>query len=111
MENETHGKRFADIRHRDAKLNAPGAVQREDGFLRPPSILCVEVRSVGVGQHGRPVSYTHLDVYKRQRYIRSGECASAETRARIDRLHRINQFKLQLMPVFPLPPELESRYE
>ena len=51
-------------------------------------------------------TYAELD-----RYIRSGECASAETRARIDRLHRINQFKLQLMPVFPLPPELESRYE
>ncbi len=34
------------------------------------------------------------------RYIRTGEIDDKETKERIDYLHRINQFKLQLMPVF-----------
>ena len=34
----------------------------------------------------------------------------AAIRARIDRLHRINRFKLELMPVYPLPEALFSRY-
>ena len=34
------------------------------------------------------------------RYIRTGEIDDAATKERIDRLHRINQFKLELMPVF-----------
>ncbi len=34
------------------------------------------------------------------RYIRTGEIDDPEVKARIDRLHRINQFKLELMPVF-----------
>ncbi len=38
------------------------------------------------------------------RYIREGICEDEETKARIDRLHKINQFKLQLMPVFPYHP-------
>ena len=40
-------------------------------------------------------TYATLD-----RYIRTGEIDDPETKARIDRLHRINQFKLQLMPAF-----------
>ncbi len=44
-------------------------------------------------------TYAELDTY-----IRTGVMADEEKRARIDRLHRINQFKLQLMPVFE--PEL-----
>ncbi len=40
-------------------------------------------------------TYAELD-----RYIRTGEIDDAEKKARIDRLHRINQFKLELMPVF-----------
>lgn len=47
-------------------------------------------------------SYAVLD-----RYIREGICEDEETKARIDRLHRINQFKLQLMPVFEYQPEKE----
>ena len=39
------------------------------------------------------------------RYIREGVCEDEEIKAKIDRLHRINQFKLQLMPVFPYKPE------
>ncbi len=40
-------------------------------------------------------TYDELD-----RYIRTGEIENAEHKERIDYLHRINQFKLQLMPVF-----------
>lgn len=38
------------------------------------------------------------------RYIREGVCDDPEVKAKIDRMHRINQFKLQLMPVFPYEP-------
>lgn len=40
-------------------------------------------------------TYAELD-----RYIRTGEIEDAEKKAKIDRLHRINLFKLQLMPTF-----------
>lgn len=44
-------------------------------------------------------TYAELD-----RYIRTGEIEDEEKKARIDRLHRINRFKMELMPVFD--PEL-----
>ena len=50
-------------------------------------------------------SYATLD-----RYIRTGVCEDEEIRAKIDRLHRINLFKLQLMPSFQLNPELAMKY-
>ena len=40
-------------------------------------------------------TYAELD-----KYIRSGEIEDVEKKAKIDRLHRINLFKLQLMPSF-----------
>ena len=40
-------------------------------------------------------TYAALD-----RYIRTGEIDDPATKERIDRLHRLNQFKLQLMPAF-----------
>jgi len=40
-------------------------------------------------------TYAELD-----RYIREGVIENEEKKAKIDRLHRINQFKLELMPVF-----------
>ena len=40
-------------------------------------------------------TYAELD-----RYIRTGEIEDEAKKAKIDRLHRINQFKLELMPVF-----------
>ena len=40
-------------------------------------------------------TYAALD-----RYIREGEIDDEETKAKIDRLHRLNLFKLQLMPAF-----------
>ncbi len=40
-------------------------------------------------------TYAELD-----RYIRTGVMEDEEKKTRIDRLHRINQFKLELMPVY-----------
>ena len=40
-------------------------------------------------------TYAELD-----RYIRTGEIEDEEKKAKIDRLHRVNQFKLELMPAF-----------
>lgn len=34
------------------------------------------------------------------KYIRTGVCEDPETKARIDRMHEMNKFKLELMPVF-----------
>lgn len=50
-------------------------------------------------------SYAALD-----RYIRSGEIEDEAAKEKIDRLHRINAFKLELMPVFELDEALKSRY-
>jgi len=38
------------------------------------------------------------------RYIRTGVCEDPDTKARIDRLHQANLFKLRLMPSFPYAP-------
>ena len=73
-----------------------------DEFVEKPPIdgLCGKTDEDNLG-----FTYATLD-----RYIRTGECEDAQTRARIDRLHRMNQFKLQLMPSFPLKEEHFSRY-
>lgn len=39
------------------------------------------------------------------KYIREGICEDPEIKEKIDRMHRMNQFKLELMPVFPYSPE------
>ena len=44
-------------------------------------------------------TYAELD-----RYIREGVIENAEHKARIDRLHKLNLFKLQLMPAFEYEP-------
>lgn len=49
-------------------------------------------------------TYAELD-----RYIRTGEIDDMIKKERIDRLHRINQFKLKLMPSFD--PEIETAAE
>ena len=41
------------------------------------------------------------------RYIREGICEDKEIRDKIDRMHRMNLFKLQLMPAFKYDPEEE----
>lgn len=38
------------------------------------------------------------------RYIREGVCEDEETKKKIDRMHELNKFKLQLMPSFPYKP-------
>lgn len=48
-------------------------------------------------------TYAELD-----RYIRTGEIEDAEHKARIDRLHRLNLFKLQLMPAFEYAGEVRA---
>ena len=45
-------------------------------------------------------SYAVLD-----RYIRTGEIDDAEVKAKIDRLHALNQFKLKYMDCFPYDPK------
>jgi len=45
-------------------------------------------------------TYAMLD-----KYIRTGVCEDEEKKARIDYLHRINKFKLELMQSFPYKPE------
>ena len=47
-------------------------------------------------------TYATLD-----KYIRTGEIENPETKERIDRLHRINKFKLELMPSFN--PDIEVK--
>ncbi len=39
------------------------------------------------------------------KYIRTGVCENAETKARIDRLHVMNEFKLKPIPCFEFQPE------
>ncbi len=72
-------------------------------FVEKPPIdgLCGKTDEDNLG-----FTYATLD-----RYIRTGVCEDENTKARIDRLHRINLFKLELMPVFELDPALASRYE
>ena len=38
------------------------------------------------------------------KYIRTGVCEDEKTKEKIDRMHKANLFKLQLMPVFPYEP-------
>ncbi len=48
-------------------------------------------------------TYAALD-----RYIREGVCEDEEIREKIDRMHKRNLFKLQLMPVFPYGGEIKA---
>jgi len=41
-------------------------------------------------------------------YIRTGEIADAEKKALIDKKHRMNLFKLELMPVFESGIEIKA---
>ncbi len=66
-------------------------------FIEKPPIdgLCGKTDEENLG-----FTYAELD-----RYIRFGEEPTPEKKEKIDRLHRINLFKLQLMEVFPFDPE------
>ena len=73
-----------------------------DEFVEKPPIdgLCGKTDEDNLG-----FTYAVLD-----RYIRTGECADETTRARIDRMHRMNLVKLRPMPRFPHPPEAQTKY-
>lgn len=70
-------------------------------ILGLPRELCYKVPSDGLcgktDEDNLGFTYEVLD-----RYIRTGEIDDKETKARIDRLHNMNLFKLKLMPVFEL---------
>ena len=72
-------------------------------LLGLPSVLVDKVPSDGLcgktDEDNLGFTYAELD-----RYIRSGEMPEGETKERIDRLHRRNLFKLQLMPAFSPDP-------
>ena len=87
------------------------------GDFSPMSLLTVqEVKEIGrvLGLPDELVDKTPIDGLQGKtdednlgftyavldRYIRTGEIDDPATKERIDYLHRINQFKLQLMPVF-----------
>jgi len=68
-------------------------------ILGLPSVLVDKVPIDGLcgktDEDNLGFTYAELD-----RYIRTGEIEDQEKKARIDRFHRINKFKLQLMPSF-----------
>lgn len=68
-----------------------------DMFVEKPPIdgLCGKTDEDNLG-----FTYAVLD-----KYIRTGVCENEETKAKIDRMHKMNLFKLQLMPVFPYEAE------
>ncbi|MED9970920.1 MAG: NAD(+) synthase [Ruminococcus sp.] len=68
-------------------------------LLGLPSVLVDKVPIDGLcgktDEDNLGFTYAELD-----RYIRTGEIEDEEKKAKIDRLHRINRFKLELMPMF-----------
>ena len=68
-------------------------------YLGLPKFLVEKVPSDGLtdrtDEDNLGFTYTVLD-----EYIRTGVCEDADTKAKIDRLHRINEFKLKPIPCF-----------
>ena len=68
-------------------------------LLKLPEVFIEKVPSDGLSgktdEDNLGFTYAELD-----RYIRTGEIDDPVSKERIDRLHRINQFKLELMPSF-----------
>lgn len=73
------------------------ALNLPDIFVDKPPIdgLCGKTDEDNLG-----FTYAVLD-----KYIREGICEDEATKAKIDRMHKNNLFKLQLMPSFPYKPE------
>lgn len=73
-------------------------------YLRLPLDLVEKVPSDGLSdktdEDNLGFTYQVLD-----NYIRTGVCENAETKARIDRLHVMNEFKLKPIPAFDYTPE------
>ena len=76
-------------------------------FLGLPSFLVDKVPIDGLSgktdEENLGFTYAALD-----RYIREGVIDDEEARAKIDRLHRLNLFKLQLMPVFEYDGDIKA---
>ena len=68
-------------------------------FLNLPENLVEKVPSDGLSgktdEDNLGFTYAVLD-----RYIRTGVCENQETKAKIDRLHKLNEFKLKPIPCF-----------
>ncbi len=68
-------------------------------YLNLPEFLVEKVPSDGLSgktdEDNLGFTYAELD-----KYIRTGVCENAETKAKIDRLHKINDFKLKPIPTF-----------
>lgn len=77
-------------------VNEVKAIGRELGL---PDVLIDKVPSDGLtgktDEDNLGFTYDVLD-----KYIRTGEIEDMDAKAKIDRLHRMNQFKLELMPMF-----------
>lgn len=75
-------------------------------YLGLPEDLVEKVPSDGLcgktDEDNLGFTYAALD-----RYIREGICEDEEVKAKIDKKHRQNLFKLQLMPSFPYTPDEE----
>ena len=75
-----------------------------------PDVLVDKVPSDGLcgktDEDNLGFTYAELD-----RYIREGVIENGETKAKIDRLHRINLFKLKLMPSFDPGIEIKIKAE
>ena len=67
--------------------------------LKLPDVLVDKVPTDGLSgktdEDNLGFTYDELD-----RYIRTGEIGNPESKARIDRLHELNKFKLELMPSY-----------
>lgn len=65
-----------------------------------PEVLIEKVPSDGLtgktDEDNLGFTYAVLD-----KYIRTGEIEDSETKERIDRLNKMNKFKLEIMPIFP----------
>ncbi|MBQ0058921.1 MAG: NAD(+) synthase [Lachnospiraceae bacterium] len=82
------------------------AIGRELGL---PEVLIEKAPSDGLcgktDEDNLGFTYAALD-----RYIRTGEIDDEEAKARIDRLHRMNKFKMELMPSFDSQIEVAIEY-
>ncbi len=78
-------------------------VKQMGRFLQVPVNLVEKAPSDGLcgktDEDNLGFTYNTLD-----RYIRTGVCEDPEIKAKIDRRHELNLFKLQLMPAFPYSP-------
>ncbi len=79
-------------------------VKKIGRYLGLPSMFVDKVPSDGLcgktDEDNLGFTYAELD-----KYIRTGICENGQVKNRIDRLHEINKFKLELMPVFEYTPE------